>query len=204
MEVFPRAAKRDASWSAQNESLRQFVAAVRRVAPQAGGAAVAIQDAGKTIVSAFVEAGILAALVTALLLAVVLRRVSDVMRTFASLALSGVVTLGFCVVLGIPLNDENIIALPLLLGIGVAFNIYFVLAWRRGERHLLRTPIARGVVFSALTTATAFGSLWLSSHPGTASMGQLLALSLACTLAAAMLFLPALLGSPPQPIDQAD
>jgi predicted RND superfamily exporter protein len=51
------------------------------------------------------------------------------------------------------------------------------------------------VIFSALTTASAFGSLWLSSHPGTASMGELLAMSLACTLACALVFLPALLYS---------
>ncbi len=46
------------------------------------------------------------------------------------------------------------------------------------------------------TTATAFGSLWLSSHPGTASMGKLLALSLVTTLAAVLLFQPALMGKP--------
>jgi predicted RND superfamily exporter protein len=52
------------------------------------------------------------------------------------------------------------------------------------------------VFFSALTTATAFGSLWFSSHPGTASMGKLLALSLMSTLAAAVLFQPLLMGKP--------
>ena len=52
------------------------------------------------------------------------------------------------------------------------------------------------MIFSALTTATAFGSLWLSSHPGTSSMGKLLALSLVCTLAAAVLFQPVLMGKP--------
>jgi predicted RND superfamily exporter protein len=52
------------------------------------------------------------------------------------------------------------------------------------------------VFFSAVLTATAFGSLWLSAHPGTSSMGKLLALSLACTLASAVLFQPALMGEP--------
>jgi predicted RND superfamily exporter protein len=52
------------------------------------------------------------------------------------------------------------------------------------------------IFFSALTTATAFGSLWLSSHPGTSSMGKLLALSLVTTLAAVLLFQPALMGKP--------
>lgn len=55
-------------------------------------------------------------------------------------------------------------------------------------------PLTREVIFSALTTATAFGSLWLSSHPGMSSMGKLLALSLVCTLTAAVLFQPVLMG----------
>jgi predicted RND superfamily exporter protein len=49
------------------------------------------------------------------------------------------------------------------------------------------------VVFSALTTGTAFGSLALSRHPGTASMGELLLISLGCTLLASLVFIPTLL-----------
>jgi uncharacterized protein len=96
----------------------------------------------------------------------------------------------------LPLNFANIIALPLLLGVGVAFKIYYVTAWRAGRTNLLQSSLTRAIFFSALTTATAFGSLWLSSHPGTASMGKLLALSLVATLAAVLLFQPALMGKP--------
>jgi len=95
-----------------------------------------------------------------------------------------------------PLNFANIIALPLLLGVGVAFKIYYIMAWRAGQTNLLQSSLTRAVIWSALTTATAFGSLWLSSHPGTSSMGKLLALSLVCTLGAAVLFQPALMGKP--------
>jgi predicted RND superfamily exporter protein len=56
--------------------------------------------------------------------------------------------------------------------------------------------LTRAVIFSAMTTATAFGSLWLSDEPGVSSMGKLLALSLACTLSAAVLFQPILMGPP--------
>jgi len=147
-------------------------------------------------VRAFVQAGAWALVSIALLLALTLRRASDVLLTLAPLVLSGLATLGVCAAAGIPINFENIIALPLLAGIGVAFNVYFVMAWRSGSRELLQSSLARAVIFSALTTGTAFGSLWLSHHPGTASMGELLALSLACTLASALLFLPALLGIP--------
>jgi predicted RND superfamily exporter protein len=80
--------------------------------------------------------------------------------------------------------------------VGVAFKIYYIMAWRAGQTNLLQSSLTRAVIFSAMTTATAFGSLWLSNHPGTSSMGKLMALSLVCTLAAAVLFQPALMGKP--------
>jgi hypothetical protein len=36
----------------------------------------------------------------------------------------------------------------------------------------------------------------MSNHPGTSSMGKLMALALVCTMAAAVLFQPALMGPP--------
>ena len=179
-----------------NEVLRQFTQAVLAVAPDATGAPIAIQGAGDTIVRAFIEAGAWALLSISILLYIVLRRASDVLLTLAPLVLAGIVTLEICVLIDMPLNFANIIALPLLLGLGVAFKIYFVMAWRAGVMNLLQSSLTRAIVFSALTSATAFGSLWLSSHPGTSSMGKLLALSLVCTLAAAVLFQPALMGPP--------
>jgi predicted RND superfamily exporter protein len=83
-----------------------------------------------------------------------------------------------------------------LLGVGVAFKIYYIMAWRAGRTNLLQSTLTRAVFFSALTTATAFGSLWLSDQPGMSSMGKLMALALVCTLAAAVLFQPALMGPP--------
>jgi predicted RND superfamily exporter protein len=106
------------------------------------------------------------------------------------------VTLELCVVFDLPLNFANIIALPLLLGVGVAFKIYYIMAWRAGKTGLLQSSLTRAVVFSAMTTATAFGSLWLSNNPGTSSMGQLMALALLCTMAAAVFFQPVLMGPP--------
>src|SRR5207302_8839283 len=142
------------------------------------------QESGHTVVRAFIEAGFWALISIAILLWIVLRRFGDVLLTLVPLLLAGVVTLELCVLIGLKLNFANIIALPLLLGIGVAFKIYYIMAWRAGQTGLLQSSLTRAVIFSAMTTATAFGSLWLSSHPGMSSMGQLLALSLACTLAA--------------------
>ncbi len=132
-----------------------------------------------------------------LLLVAVLRRARDVALTMLPVMLSGLLTFGTCAALDLPLNFTNIMALPLLFGVGVAFNIYFVLAWRAGETAMLQSSLMRAVVFSAMTTATAFGALWLSSHPGTASMGRLLMISLGWELLVTLLFRPALLAQPP-------
>ncbi len=179
-----------------NAVLARFTAAVQKVAPDAVGAPIAIQQAGATISGAFLQAGLLSFVAISLLLAWVLRRPKDVAAILVPIVLTGLLTLGTCVVIGQPLNDANIIALPLLFGIGVAFQIYFVMAWRGGEAHLLRSSLARAVFFSALTTATGFGSLAFSSHPGTAGMGKLLMISLCWTLVTALILQPALMGPP--------
>jgi hypothetical protein len=176
--------------------LRTFARAVIALYPNATGGPVSILESSHTVVRAFFEAGFYALVSIAVLLWIVLRRFGDVLLTLVPLLLAGVVTLEICVLIGMPLNFANIIALPLLLGVGVAFKIYYIMAWRSGRMNLLQSSLTRAVIWSALTTATAFGSLWLSQHPGTSSMGKLLALSLVCTLAAAVLFQPALMGKP--------
>jgi len=192
VEVLPKGDPND------NETLRKFARAVLAVEPDATGGPISILESGDTIVRAFIEAGAWALISISILLWIVLRRFGDVLLTIVPLLLAGVVTLELCVVLGMPLNFANIIALPLLLGVGVAFKIYYIMAWRAGQTGLLQSSLTRAVFYSAMTTATAFGSLWLSSHPGTSSMGKLLALSLVTTLAAAVLFQPVLMGKPRQ------
>ncbi len=187
VQVLPRNAARNSA------GLAAFVAEVTAVAPQAGGSAVTIQATSATIVGAFRAAALGALGAIAVLLAVSLRRALDAALVLAPLLLSALLTAIAMMLLPLPLNYANIIALPLLLGVGVSFNIYFVMNWRAGQVAVLGSPTARAILFSALTTGTAFGSLALSAHPGTASMGMLLMTSLLCTLVASLVFIPALL-----------
>ncbi|MGI4730334.1 MAG: MMPL family transporter [Janthinobacterium lividum] len=190
LSVFPSGDPND------NAAIERFRAAVARVTPAISGLPVATQAAARTVAGAFVQAGVIAFVLVSLLLFAVLRDLREVLFTLAPVVLSIFLTLGTCVLIGQPINFANIIAFPLLFGVGVAFHIYFVMAWRSGATALLQSPLARAVLFSALATGTAFGSLWLSHHPGTASMGKILMLSLACTLVCALVFEPALLGPP--------
>jgi hypothetical protein len=63
-------------------------------------------------------------------------------------------------------------------------------AARSFEGAVFRSSRRRG------TNAVAFGSMAVSSYPGMPSMGKLMALALFCTLAAAVLFQPILMGRP--------
>ena len=192
MQVLPRDGRHD------NEFLRRFALAVQNVVPDATGAPISTRASGDTIVDAFLQAGVYSIVAIVLLLALVLRRTRDVVLTMLPVLLSGLLTFATCAAFDLPLNFANIIALPLLFGVGVAFNIYFVMAWRAGETAMLKSSLMRAVIFSALTTANAFGALWLSTHPGTASMGRLLMISLGWELLVTLLFRPALLARSPQ------
>ncbi len=110
------------------------------VAPDAGGSAVTIEATSATIVGAFRSAAIYALMSIALILFIALRRLLDVSLVLAPLLLSSLMTVVVLVLGWLPLNYANIIALPLLLGVGVSFNIYFVMNWRAGRPRFWDRP----------------------------------------------------------------
>jgi len=189
LQVVPKPATQD------SVVLQRFVDQVKAVAPDAGGAAVIFESTGVTIVHAFRTAALTAIGTIALILLIALRRIVDAALVMAPLLLSALATVVVIVALRSTLNYANIIALPLLQGVGVSFNVYFIMNWRMGQTSVLGSATARAILYSALTTASAFGALALSAHPGTASMGWLLLISLGCTLISSLAFVPALLAA---------
>lgn len=187
IEVLPKARHGD------HARIRDFVRAVQAIAPDAAGDPIAIAETKQLILGAFGEAAALSLAAITLLLAITLRSVRAVALTLAPVLLSALLTVGACVLVGQAVNLENIIALPLLFGIGVSFNIYYSMAWRAGERALLRSSLTRAIIYSALTTGAAFGALSLSRHPGTASLGILLLISLGWTVLTILFVQPVLL-----------
>ena len=177
-----------------NAVLRRFARAVQSVVPQAVGSAVTVKEWTRLAPRAFATAGLLALLTISVLLLAVLRSFRDIVLVLAPLLLAGLFTLGAAALLGFSINFANIITLPMMLGIGVAFDIYFVMRRRAGEPGLLGSSTARAVIFSALTTGTAFGSLALSRSPGMAEMGKFLSLALFFILVCTLFVLPVLFG----------
>jgi hopanoid biosynthesis associated RND transporter like protein HpnN len=189
VEVIPRADLGD------EEALRAFVAEVRTIAPRATGEPVINVSAGEAVVAAFRRALLGASVATLLLLLIALRSVRDASRVMIPLLLAGAMTGAATVLLRLPFNYANVIALPLLLGVGVDNGIHMVHRRRvssASDRDLLETSTARAVLYASLTTIFSFGNLAFSSHPGTASMGRLLTIGMLAVLGCTLVVLPAL------------
>ncbi len=181
---------------ADQQKLIEFVEAVRTVAPRAIGSPVVILEAGQAILGAFYQPGLISVLLIAFMLYLVLKRISDIGLVFAPLLLAGVFTLAASAIFGLAFNFANVIVLPLLFGLGVAGGIHLVLRHRTDPAATDTSTTPRAILLSALTTMGSFGSIALSSHPGTASMGLLLTITITLTLLCTLIFLPALMAKP--------
>jgi len=178
----------------ENRELVAFYEDLRAIAPDAGGTSAYMVESARFIRAALEQAFLLAACFITALLLFLWRSVVDTVRVLVPLACAALCTAGAASVIGPPLNFADVIVLPLLLGIGVDTGIHLVHRFRSAERgDILGTSTPQAVVWSALTTIASFGTLGLTAHRGMASLGQLLTLGVAFTLAANLILLPALL-----------
>jgi hopanoid biosynthesis associated RND transporter like protein HpnN len=178
-----------------SDALAQFVGRVRAAAPGAVGTPIVHLESARAVVTAFAEAFALAFACITVILYLALRRAGEVVVVLTPLLLASLATVALVTTAGIAFNFANVIALPLLLGVGVDSGIHMLTRARIGAHDdpLSGSSTARGVITSALTTVVSFGNLALSPHPGTASMGVLLSIGMVATLIATLLVLPALL-----------
>ncbi len=186
VDIVPEADVRDP------KALKAFVRAVEKEFPTVSGGALQSQKAGEVISSAMLQATGIALAIITLFLIIVLRRVDEVLLMLFPLALAAILTTAAGVLLDIPFNYANVIVLPLLMGIGIDSGIHLVMRQRQldvGE-NIFGASTPRAVLFSALTTVASFGSLMLSPHRGTASMGELLSIAIGFTLLCTLTVLP--------------
>jgi hypothetical protein len=190
IEIYPRHNIED------NTALRNFVEQLQAAEPRVIGSPVLSIEAGDAVVSAFQSAFLYAFIVITLLLFVLLKHRKDTFYILTALAMAAVFTTGISALLSIPFNFANIIALPLLLGIGVDSGIHILHRYHSAlpdDHSLLATSSARAVFVSGLTTMVSIGNLAFSSHQGTASMGKILAIGILMTLLCMLIILPGLI-----------
>ena len=178
------------------DAMRRFVAAVKGVAPHATGTPVLFLESSRAVVNAFLEAFGLAFIAITLVLFFTMEEAIDVVLVILPLVLASLLTAATMAFAGVPFNFANIIALPLVFGMGVDNCIHMVHRYRTAPPEsgsLLGTSTALAVFMSALTNISGFGNLAVSPHRGMASMGIMLSIGILSTLISSMLLLPALL-----------
>ncbi len=97
--------------------------------------------------------------------------------------------------IGMPFNPINLMALPVIMGIGIDDGVYIVHRYlsERGDVAKTLAATGRSVVLTSLTTMAAFGSLAFTSHRGLASFAVTLTLGVAIALLLSVTVLPLLL-----------
>jgi hypothetical protein len=103
-------------------------------------------------------------------------------------------TFGLMGILEIPLNPANMIALPLMLGIGVDYGVHLIHEYReQSGPYKMSQATGVAVLVDGATTIVGFGSLMIASHRGLQSLGRVLTLGVSCCMFTSMIMLPALL-----------
>lgn len=179
------------------QNLKEFVKEVQKIVPDVTGLPVADLASGEAVVKAFIEAFSGALIAIFVLLLLMLKSLKNTLLIIGPLLLAALLTGASNVLLNNPFNFANIIALPLLLGMGVDSGIHILNRLQSGNSHsqnILQSSSARGVFFSSLTTLCSFSSLAFVPHQGTASMGILLAIGISFTLICTLIVLPAFYG----------
>lgn len=176
--------------------LEQFVAQVRTVNPDATGKPFTTLEGLKVMRSGFLWAGIYALAAMVLVLLIDFGSIKHTLVALLPLALGLIATLGIMALFGASLNPANMIAFPLILGVGADNGVHVLHDFRarpRHKRYALGHVTGRGILVAALTTILGFGTLLLAQHRGMASLGLVLTLGVTCCMLTALVFLPALL-----------
>jgi hopanoid biosynthesis associated RND transporter like protein HpnN len=178
------------------EPLEHFAAQIQTVDPEATGKPFATVEGLKAMKEGFEWAGLYALGAIVLVLLNDFRDLRRLLSALAPLALGLTLALGVLGFFGIPLNPANMIALPLILGVGVDNGVHVLhdfLAKKTEGAGTLSRAIGRGVLVKAMTTMIGFGTLMISTQQGLAGLGFCLTLGVACCMLMSLIFLPAVL-----------
>jgi hypothetical protein len=176
--------------------LRHFVDQARTVDPEATGKPFGTLEGLRSLKNGFQWAGLYALVAIVAVFWLDFRNLRYTLWALTPLAMGVVISLGIMGLFGLPLNPANMIAFPLILGVGAVYGVHVVhdfLVRGVGRQYTLSHIIGRAVLVMALTNMISFGTLSLARHRGLSGLGFTLMLGVACCMLTALVFLPAVL-----------
>ncbi|MEM1029241.1 MAG: MMPL family transporter [Myxococcota bacterium] len=186
-------------WNA--ETAAAFAAEVTAVAPETSGLAVSIHEHMRMIRDGFRWSSLLSAGFVIVILLVGFRRVGDALLAGVPVVIGACFMLGTMALIGMDIDVANIVALPLILGVGIDAGAHMVHRWRQSadERGGVADldEVIRGtgsaVLMASLTTASGFAALILGDYGAMKTLGTSMSLGIFGCLLASLFVLPALL-----------
>jgi hopanoid biosynthesis associated RND transporter like protein HpnN len=187
--------------------LQKFTQQIHAVDPAATGKPFGTVEGLRAMKTGLQRAGIYAFLVIVAVLWIDFRSWKRTAVAVAPLVLAVIFSLGILGLFGVPLNPANMIAFPLILGVGVDNGVHILHDYLLRRRHPppslpqigggkeggISYAIGRGVLVKALTTMIGFGTLMIASERGLVGLGLILTLGVGCSMLTALIFLPAVL-----------
>jgi hopanoid biosynthesis associated RND transporter like protein HpnN len=176
--------------------LKQFVQGLWSVDPNAVGDPVLLYVFTLGFRNSILWAAGLALLAIAAMLVILFRSLKMALLALIPLLVGTALTVSLMWLLGLTFNQANVLFVPLILGEGIEFGIIILARWRLEESAraiTLPASTAKGVALAALTTTVGFGSLMVSGHRGTFSLGLLATVGSLSVLLASLSILPAFL-----------
>ena len=176
--------------------LKKFVQGLWSVDPNAVGDPVLLYTFTLGFRNSILWAAGMALLSVAVMLVLLFRSLKMALLALIPLVVGTGLTINLMWLLNLPFNQANVLFVPLILGEGIEFGIIILARWRQEESAraiTLPASTAKGVALAALTTAVGFGSLMVSGHQGTFSLGLLATVGSLSGLLASLSILPAFL-----------
>lgn len=180
----------------EHDAQEEFVSQLRQVDPDVTGPPVIVFESARVMKQGYVEGGVYALIVIVVVAFVALRRVGDVLLALVPLGLGMLWTVGLMWLFDLQFNLANLVAVPLIIGIGVENGLHLMHRHREegeGGPALVAGSTGQSVALFSLTTMIGFGSLMVGKYYGIFSMGLLLTLAVGSVLVASLVVLPLLL-----------
>ena len=176
--------------------LKNFVKSLWSVDPNAVGDPVLLYSFTLGFRNSILWAAGMALLAITIMLVLLFRSLKMAMLALIPLVVGTGLTVNLMWLLNLPFNQANVLFVPLILGEGIEFGIIILARWRLEESARvigLPASTAKGVALAALTTTLGFGSLMVSGHQGTFSLGLLATVGSLSVLLTSLSVLPAFL-----------
>ena len=102
---------------------------------------------------------------------------------------------GLMEISGLKFTMMNILAVPLIIGIGIDDGVHILHRWKIEKNlDIVYRSTGKAILLTSLTTMLGFGSLWFATYRGLGSMGIALFIGVGTCFLATLFIIPAILG----------